>query len=43
LTEEYKVKSNSASISAILLRRVEEGKLKVKKVGRKNQYFITSK
>lgn len=41
LTQEYKVKSNSASISAILLRRVEEGKLKVKKVGRKNQYFIT--
>lgn len=42
LTEEYKIKSTSPSISAILLRRVEEGKLKVKKVGRQNQYFITS-
>jgi transcriptional regulator with XRE-family HTH domain len=38
LTENYKIKTTSSSISAILLRRVEEGKLKVKKVGRQNQY-----
>jgi len=38
LIDDYKIKTTSSSISAILLRRVEEGKLKVKKVGRQNQY-----
>ena len=38
LTKDYRIKTTSPSISAILLRRVEEGKLKVNKVGRQNQY-----
>jgi len=41
LTEKYKIKTSSSSISAILLRKVEEGKLKGKKVGRQNQYSTT--
>lgn len=38
LTDSYKIKTTSSSVSAILIRRVEEGKLKVKKIGRQNQY-----
>ncbi|MEO6133499.1 MAG: helix-turn-helix transcriptional regulator [Ginsengibacter sp.] len=38
LMNEYKIKTTSSSVSAILLRIVEEGKLKVKRVGRQNQY-----
>jgi transcriptional regulator with XRE-family HTH domain len=43
LTKEHKIKTTSPSISAILLRRVKEGKLQIKRIGRQNQYSITSK
>jgi len=39
LTEDFKIKTTSSAISAILIRRVKEGKLKVRKVGRQNNYF----
>lgn len=41
LKQQYKIKTTSPSISAILLRRVNEGKLKVNKIGRQNQYSMT--
>lgn len=39
LKEDYKIKTTSSSISVILLRLKKEKKLKIKKIGRQNQYF----
>lgn len=39
LKEEFNIKANGVVVSVTLRRFVENGKLKVKKVGRQNQYY----
>ena len=39
LKEDYKIKTTSSSISVILLRLKKEKRLKIKKIGRQNQYI----
>ncbi len=43
LVDDFRIETTSSSISAILLRRVNEGKLRIKKIGRQNQYLSIRK